>query len=805
MTHSFVSDIRYGTRLLRQSPVFGAIAILALALGIGANTAIFSSVHALLLRELPYADPDRLVMVWEDVTFAGFPKNTPAPANYFDWKAQNTVFTDMAATRGASANLTADGPPEQVFGRRVTANFFDVLGVRPVLGRVFTEEEDRTNPNLVLISYGLWQGRYGGDPGIVNRSILMNGVQHTVLGVLPRAFVFQNREVAFWAPANFGPSDRANRGSHFLNVVARLKPGVEVGRAREEMSAIAKRLEQQYPNQNGRIGAVVVPIREELLGQVRLGVLVLMGAAGCVLLIACANLAGLLLARAVARQREMAVRAALGAGRGRLIRQMITEGMLLSLTGGVLGLAVTWGGMLLLANLAPAGFAAMDAPQLDLRLLAFTLALSLLTGLLFSIVPAIQASRASLNDALRQGGRGGIGGRRATTRDALVVLEVAAALVLLTGAGLMLKTMARLRATDLGFRSENLLTLRSILPRDKYQDPARRLAFYERVIAGARSRPGVEGAAYVNTLPFLSAGNTQGYRVEGRELPPGEPGDALLRVGSNGYLKTLGVTVVEGRLPDDRDGVGAPPVIVVNETLARRFWPRESALGHRVTLNGRTPVWRTIVGVVKDVRERGYEPALKPGVYLPYAQIPETWGQPESIVVRAAGDPSALAGAVRQIIAGIDPEQPVSAIRTMDEILGRAVADRTQQMTLLGAFAGLALLLASIGLYGVLSYAVTQRSREIGLRMALGATARGVVGMVVGRGLALTGAGLVIGLAAAAAATRAMKTMLYGVEALDTTTFAGVAGLLAAIGVLACWLPARRAARVDPIVVLREE
>jgi predicted permease len=779
--------------------------VLALAVGIGANTAIFSTVHSLLLRELPYSDPDRLVMVWEDGTFFGFPRNTPAPANYFDWKAQNHVFTDMAATRGGTANLTADGPPEQVFGRRVTANFFDVLGVKPVLGRVFTEEEDRTNPNLVLISYGLWQRRYAGDPEIVNRAILMNGIKHTVLGVMPRDFVFQNREMAYWSPANFSPADQANRGSHFLNVVARLKPGVRIERAREEMTAISKRLEEQYRNNNLHVGAVVVPLREELLGKTRLAVLVLMGAAGCVLLIACANLASLLLARAVARQREMAVRAALGAGRGRLIRQMVTEGMLLSLAGGILGLGIARAGMIFLAKLAPGGFAVSEQPQLDLRLLGFTLGISLLTGVLFSIVPALQASRASLNDGLRQGGRGGIGGRRATTRDALVVLEVAAALVLLVGAGLMLKTLARLRSIDIGFQPERLLTMRVIVPRAKYQEPASRLAFYERVIEGMRTLPGVEGAAYNSTLPFLAAGNTQGYRVEGRELPPGEPGDALLRVGSPDYLKTLGVTLVEGRLPNSRDAAGAPPVIVVNETLARRFWPRESALGHRVTLSGRVPAWRTIVGVVKDVRERGYELDLKPGVYIPFPQIPDTWAQPENIVLRTSGDPAALAAAARRVIASVDPEQPVSAVRTMDEILDRNVADRTQQMTLLGAFAGLALLLASIGLYGVLSYAVQQRRREIGLRMALGASARGVVGMVVGRGLALTGAGLAMGLVAAAGGTRVMKTMLYGVDAIDPSTFAGVSVLLCGIAALASWIPAWRASRVDPIVVLRDE
>jgi predicted permease len=798
-----LSDVRYGVRLLRQSPVFGAIAVLALALGIGANTAIFSTVQALLLRSLPYQDPDRLVMLWEDASFASFPKNTPAPGNYTEWKKQNTVFTDVAATRGGVANLTADGPPEQIIGRRVTANFFQVLGRAPLIGRTFTEAEDRTNPNLVILSYGLWQRRYAGDPGVVNRSILMNGIQCTILGVMPRDFVFRNRDIDYWAPINFSPADLVNHGSHFLNVVARLKPGVTVEQARQEMNAIAKRLQVQFPD-NARVGAVVVPMREELLGKLRLAVLVLMGAAGCVLLIACANLASLLLARAVARRREMAVRSALGAGRARLIRQMVTEGLLLSLAGGVLGLGIARLGMTVLAKIVPSSFSVADG-RLDPALLAFTLGLSLLTGVLFSIVPAVQISRTSLNDALRQGGRGGIGGRRAITRDALVAIEVAAALVLLVGAGLMLQTLARLRAIDIGFRSDHLLTMRTILPRNRYQTSETRLAFFDRVMDGVRALPGVESAAYNSTLPFLSAGNTQSYDVEGLKPVPGDPRDAMLRVGDTEYLKTLGVRIAEGRLPDRRDNGASALVIVVNETLARRYWPHETALGHRIALSDRTPVWRTIVGVVKDVHERGYELEMKPGVYIPYQQIPDTWAQPENLIVRAKGDPAALSGAVRRVIARVDPEQPVAAVRTMDEILDRDVEDRTQQMTLLSAFAGLALLLASIGLYGVLSYAVTQRSREIGLRMALGASSRSVQAMVVGRGLALTGAGLVAGLALAAIGTRSMKSMLYGIDALDPATFAGVSALLCLIAVLACWLPARRASRLDPIVVLREE
>jgi putative ABC transport system permease protein len=745
------------------------------------------------------------VVVWEDATFAGFPNNTPAPGNYFEWKRQNTVFTDMAATRGGVANLTTDGPPEQVIGRRVTANFFSVLGVRPLLGRTFTEAEDATNPNLVILSYGLWQRRYAGDPNVVNRTIAMNGIKCTILGVMPREFLFYNRNVDYWAPANFAPADKVNHGSHFLTVVARLKPGVTLERARQEMTAIAARLSKEFPGDNYKLGAVVVPLRDELLGRLRLAVLVLMAAAGCVLLIACANLASLLLARAVARQREMAVRAALGAGRGRLVRQMITEGILLSLTGGVLGLAVAQAGMTLLIKLAPIGFQAADAPRLDSGLLTFTLALSLATGVLFSIVPAWQASRASLNDALRQGGRGGAGGRRTATRDALVVVEVTAALVLLVGAGLMLKTLARLRGIEIGFRSDHMLTMRTILPRNKYREPASRLAFYGRVMEGVRALPGVEAAAYNSTLPFLSAGNTQGYQVEGRKAPPGLAEDALLRVGDPLYLKTMAVRLVEGRLPDARDAAGAPLVIAVNETLARAYFPKESALGHRIALSDRTPTWRTIIGVVKDMRERGYALDMKPGVYIPFPQILDTWAQPENLVVRTKGDPTSITGAVRRVIAAIDPEQPVAAVRTMDEILDRDVEDRTQQMTLLTAFAALALLLASIGLYGVLSYAVTQRSREIGVRIALGATSNSVLAMVVGRGLALTGVGVAAGLILAALATRAMKSLLYGVEAFDPATFAEVVALLCAIAALACWAPAWRASRVDPIVVLREE
>jgi putative ABC transport system permease protein len=799
---TLLADLRYGLRLLRQAPGFTLIAICALALGIGANTAIFSTLDAVLLRPLPYDDPDRVMMVYEDASHIGFARNTPAPANYFDWRAQNHVFTDMAATRGRSMNLTGDGSPEQINGVAVTPNFFSVLGVRPLLGRSFTEEEDRDAAQVVVISYGLWQRRYAADPGVLNRPILLSDARYTVIGVMPRDFAFVNRDRDFWVPINITPAFRAQRGSHFLTVVARLRPDATWQRASDEMTAIANRLKVQYPDQNRFSGAVVVPMKEALLGNRRTELLVLMAAAGCVLLIACANLASLLLARAVGRRRELAVRAALGARRGRLIRQMVTEGAMLSLAGGALGLGLSLAGMRILEGLVPLGLPSTARPEVDLRLLGFTLALSLATGILFSIVPAIQAARASLNDALKQGARTGGDVRGRVTRDALVVIEVAAALVLLTGAGLMIQTMARLRAIDLGFRADHLLTVRTALG-PKYSDPIKRLDYYQRVLEQATTLPGVEGAAFAATLPFQSIGNTQGFRIEGVAPDLAFSPDALMRVSTTTYLETLGVKLREGRLFDGSETAASAPVLIINETFARHFWPKEPAIGHRVSIDFPNPKWRTVIGVVADVQERGYDLWMKPGIYAPTAQM-EGW-TPDYLVIRAKTSPAALTPAVRRVIAAVDPEQPVSNVQSMEEIVAKNVADRQQQMALLGAFAALALALASIGLYGVLAYAVTQRSREIGLRMALGASAGNVTRLVVGHGIALTGGGLLIGLAGSWAATRALKTVLYGVSATDPATFAAVAALLTLISLAACWIPARRASRLDPVVVLREE
>jgi predicted permease len=801
-----LSDLRYSLRLLRKSPAFTAIAIATLALGIGANTAIFSAVDAVLIRPLPYTDPDRVVLLWEDNTVAGFARNTPAPGNFTDWNRMQRSFSAMAATRGGSASVTSDGPPEQILGRRVTQNFFDVLGVRPAIGRTFTEAEDRTSAAVVVISDGLWKRRYGADRGILGRTILMSDNRYEVIGVMPPGFVFRDREIDYWAPIDMAPAVRADHNSHFLNVVARLAPGVSLAAARDDMQRVAKELAQQLPNSNTNIGAVVVPVKDDALGNTRVELLVLMGAAAAVLLIACANLASLLLSRAVGRRGELAVRAALGATRGRLIRQLMIEAALVALAGGAIGLALAPAGSAVMAQLTPRGFAALPESVVNPRLLGFTLALSLATALLFSIVPALQASRVSLQDALQQSSRSAVGGRGRLTRDALVVLQVAAALVLLVGAGLMLRTLANLRAIDVGFRSDRLMTLRTTLPVARYKDPQKRLAFYERVTEDARRLPGVEQAAYISVLPFTSQGNSIYFSIEGGVPPkPGEPTDALYRVGTPGYLSTIGAHLIEGRLIDERDTASAPLAVVINETMKRRYWPDASPLGHQMRFgSSNTPLF-TIVGVVKDIKERGYELAMKPAIYLSFAQTPTTWALPEYLAVRVKGNPLDIVEALRRSVAAADPDQPVAAVRTMDEILDLDVADRHQQMVLLGSFAVLALLLASIGLYGVLSYVVAQRSRELGLRMALGATGGSVMRLVVARGLMLTATGLAIGVALAWALTRTLQNLLYGVAAGDPATFGAVVALLTSIALLACYLPARRASKLDPITVLRAD
>ena len=795
------ADLKYALRLLRKTPVFTIAAIGTLALGIGANTTIFSLVRTVLLQPLPYTNPNQLVMVWEDASLFGFPKNTPAPGNYNDWRAQQRSFTDMAATRGANASLTMDGPPEQVLGRAVSANFFSVLGVRPMLGRAFAAGEDTSGAQVVVISHGLWRRRYGGDPRIVGRTLLMSNVKYEVIGVAPKSFVLRDRDVDYWIPMRLSPQQVNTRGAHFLNVIARLKPGVTVPAADADIKAITKRLAEQYPDTNRQIGSTVVPLREEVLGDTRVELIALMIAAAAIVLIACANLASLLLSRAAGRRGEYAVRLSIGATRARLARQVMVEALCLSLTGGLLGLLMPPLTERLLERLVPVGLQAPLTTILDWRLLLFAAVLSIATGLLFSIGPALQSAGASTSQALQQHARGTLGGSTRRFRDGLVVLQVAATLVLLVAAGLMLRTLGNLGAVELGFDADHLLTMQVALPQSKYADAPKRRAFQERVVREVRTLPGVVNAAFGSTLPFQSIGNTRGFEIEGSSAPPDEIRDTLFRIGTPDYLKTLGAMTVEGRLIDERDVDGAPPVVVVNETLAKRHVPGETAIGHRLRYDPEGPSF-TIVGVVKDVLERGYEQEDKPATYVSSAQVSESFMH---IVVRVTGEPLAYAPAVQKVIQGVDPDQPVRLVRSMSDIIGLAVGDRRQHTTLLVSFGALALLIASIGLYGLLAQSVAARSREIGLRMALGATWRDVVAMVMSRGLILSAIGVLLGVAVARTVTRAMQTLLYEVAPGDLSTYGVVLAVLASVALAACAIPAFRAARVDPMVVLREQ
>jgi putative ABC transport system permease protein len=800
-----LQDLRFGLRVLARSPATSLVAVLALALGIGANTAIFSLVEAVLLKPLPYGDADRLVQVWEDASFIGFGHNTPAPANFYSWKEQNQVFSDMAASRNRAVTLSGDGDPEAVEGRAVTGNLFAVLGARPLLGRAFGDADDRPDaPPVAILSYRLWQRRYGGDPGVVGRSIAVDGRAHTVVGVMPRAFAYTLRDHDIWVPIAFTPEQAAARQSHYLQVVARLRPGVTLARARADMAQIAARLARAYPESNERVGATVIPLRDEIVGDLRPALLVLLAAVGCVLLIACANIANILLSRAVARRREIAVRLALGARRGRVVRQLLTESVLLAVAGGALGLALAAWSFDFLGRLVPRGSGGA-ALALDGRVLVFTAAVAVVTGVVFGLAPALSVSRQDLAAQLKSGGRAGADLSTGRLRGALVVAEVALAFTLLTAAGLILQAFVRVRGLDPGFRPEHVLTARTLLPSPRYDDPARRLAFYDGVLERVRLLPGVVSAGYTTWLPLTNRGGTSGFTIEGRPPPaPGEVTDANFREVTPDYLGTMGIALRAGRLIDARDVAGAPPVVVVNEAFTRQFFPGDEALGRRIRRGDGAP-WTTIVGVVADVRQMGLERGARSEMYVPVAQLADDIYPPRDLAVRVAGDPMALAEPLRKAVWQVDPQQPVAHVRPMTALLDEEVASRGVQASLLGAFALLALVLAALGLYGVLSYAVAQRRREIGIRMALGAPARAVVRMVVGHGLRLVAIGLALGVALALAATRALAALLYGVSATDPATYAGVAAALAVVAAAASWLPARQAARLDPSITLQAE
>ena len=795
-------EFRYAFRVLSRSPGFALAVVLVLALGIGSNSAIFSVLDKVVIRPLPYAEPGRLAMLWEDYSAFGVPKGRVSPATFLDWRKRSRAFEAIAAYAGPrNLDLAGGGPPEEVLGQSVSANLLPMLGVPPFLGRTFTADEERPESRAVVLSYRLWQRRFGGRPSLIGQTIAMNSQAYTVLGVMPKGFQFPDRQTELWLPLGLSPQLLARRNSHFLKVVGRLARGAGTRQAQNEMDAVAAQLAREYPATNRQIGIVVVPLKDEVLGDSRTAFVILLSASGCVLLIACANVANLLLARASRRQREMAIRTALGAAPARLVRQIAVENLLLAGAGGVVGLLFAQFGVRLLERMIPTGLAGSVGLGLDLRMLAFNAAVSILTGLLFGLAPALQLVR--VNPAARTA-VGHAGGR---LRDALVAAEIAIALVLVIGAALLIETLGRLRAVDPGFRSDRILTAEVSVAYPKYQDAGKRQRFYSEVLSRVAAIPGVRSVGSASDLPYTSRGNTMSLTVESQPANPDLGQDALFRLVSAQYLQTIGARLAEGRFLDDRDRQESLPVVVVNQTLARHFWPNRSALGQRIdTGTGLgTRRWMTIVGVVADIRERGLDLAMKPAVYVPFTQTGMDFFIPSEIAISTSRDPLSLSNELQQAVWSLDPEQPVANIRTMDQIVDDELAPRTQVLRLLGAFAGLALGLAALGIYGVLSYVVSLRTREIGLRMAIGASHWDIVRGMLGYCARLTGVGLAVGIAGAMAATRLLSTFLFGISPLDPLTFGGVSAALAVVAFGASLVPTRRAAAVDPILALREE
>jgi putative ABC transport system permease protein len=804
----FLQDVRYAARMLWKNPGFTAVAVIALALGIGANTEIFSVVNTVLLRPLPYTDPEQLVMVWEDASRQGYPRDTPAAANFVDWRDQNSVFSGMAAMASAYLNLTGVGDPERLQGQLVSASLFPLLGVEPQLGRVFTAAEDQPGaPNVVLLSHRLWQRRFGGDPAIVGKTLSLSGQTYTVVGVMPARFQFPEKDVDLWVPIAFSAAAAANRNRHYLEVIARLKPGVTLPQAQSEMTTIGARLQQQYPQSNTDVGVAVTSLHEHVVGDIKPALLILLGAVGLVLLIACANVANLLLARAAIRQKEIALRVALGARRWRLLRQFLTESVLLATLGGLLGLAIAFAGLLLLASFIPENIAQAREISLDVKVLGFTLLVSLVTGLVFGLAPAIQALRMNQGETLKEGGRDSVTGRSGKRlRGLLVMAEVAVSLVLLIAAGLLINSFLRLRNIDPGFKVDHLLTMKIELPEPKYEAFAQRAAFYTDLVQRVQSLAGVRSAAVTTNVPLYRQGNSTSVQLEGKpQPPPGQEPIVVTRIISPSYFDTMSIPLLAGRKLTDQDTETTPNAVVISETMARRFWPGEEAIGKRLAAGrARTDAdWIQVVGIVKDVRQFQLNAEPRPQMYVSYRQA--DFFAPEDLVVKTDVEPASLAAAVRKVVWEIDKDQPVSNIKTMEEILGDSIARQRFSMLLLGVFAGVALLLAAVGIYGVMSYSVAQRTHEIGIRMALGAQTGAVLKLAVGYGLKLVVAGVLIGLVAAFVLTRLMSTLLFGVTPTDPATFALISLLLIAVAALASYIPARRATKVDPLIALRYE
>ena len=807
--NSLGRDLRHGARLLWRDPGFSAAALAALALGMGATCAIFSVVDAVLLKPLPFRDPQSLLVVWESNPAQNLKDMFVTPGDFLEWRNQSRALQALAAVEDVHVNLTG-GPnghiePEELRGERVSASLFPLLGVQPVVGRAFSSDEDQPgHADYALLSHSLWQRRFGGDLSIAGKAIRLRDRSYTVVGVLPAGFSVLDSAVDVWIPLGLDPHDARTAGSHFLIVIARLKPGVGVDRARTEMDLIGSRLEQANPALDKGWRPSLVPLREELVGNVRPALLVLLAAVGFLLAMACVNVANLLLARGAARQKEIAIRTALGAGRGRVVAQLLSESVLLALAGGALGVALAHGVVALVSRLGPASIPRLAEARIDARLFLFALGVSLATGILFGIAPAIQISGANLNAALTEVGRGGTTGRSGRMmRSALVVAEVALAVVVLIGAGLLMRSFVRLRSADPGFQPSGLLTLRVPLAGGRNAAPDRRIAFFQQVADRIATLPGVRTVGAVNGLPLTGLGGGSTFTVDGRPAPPHEQRPvALLRSATSAYFRAMGIPLLAGRGLANSDTGQAPPVIVVNQTLARRFWPAGNPIGGRLVvdaLNGRVA---EIVGVVGDVKPERIESEDWPTIYSPYPQAPVA---AMTMVVRAARQPLSLASAVEREVHQLDPNQPVAEMRSMDEVVDRAIARARFNTALLGVFAVIAFLLAAVGIYGVISCDVSERTHEIGIRVALGAQPGDVLKLVVGHGARLAGYGIAAGMVAAFALTRLMASMLYGVQATDVYTFAAIPVLLGGVALAASYLPSRRALALDPVTALRHE